>query len=114
MIEEAHAQGRGEDLERISKHLETRRAAGASAGPVNQLAALMFLIDEEYRLPLQKTIDAFRRWRDRKDDQRGVLRPQCGDVEALAGVGRQAMGFDDEIGFGDERGHVRIARRPHH
>ena len=71
MIEEARAAGRGDDLAKIARHLDARRTSGEAQGPVNQLAALMFLIDEEYRLPLQKTIDAFRRWRDRKDDPVG-------------------------------------------
>lgn len=64
LIDEAIAQGRGDDLDRVVAHVD----AETQPTEVNRLAALMYLIDEEYRLPLQEAIDAHRRWHERKND----------------------------------------------
>lgn len=76
VLEQAYAAGRGSDVERIVSHVE----ASDSPSEVSQLAALMYLVDEEYRLRLQESIEAYRRWCNKKSkpasdsDIIGVLR----------------------------------------
>lgn len=75
LIDEAYASGRGSDLERIVEHAES-----TSPEEVSRLAALMYLVDEEYLHPLQEAVEAYRRWAEKKgspvdDDQiLGVMR----------------------------------------
>lgn len=62
LIEEAVGQGRGDDLDRIAAHVRSASAPGA----VSRLAALMYLLDQEYVLPVQEALDAHRRWHEMK------------------------------------------------
>lgn len=62
LIDEAYAKGRGSDLERVVKHAES-----TSPEEVSRLAALMYLVDEEYLHPLREAVEAYRRWADKKD-----------------------------------------------
>lgn len=62
LIEESIKRGRGEDLDRIASHVRSSQPPGE----VSRLAALMYLVDQEFLLPLQEAIDAHRRWHEMK------------------------------------------------
>lgn len=62
MVEEAHKRGRGDDLARIVQ----RVLDGTHPKEVTPLAALMFMVDQEFLHPLQEAIDALRRWHKKK------------------------------------------------
>lgn len=61
LIDEADSRERGDDLDRLVQH------ALARPDGVSGLAAFLFLMDEGFRAPLQREIDAYRRWRRKKD-----------------------------------------------
>src|SRR5690606_38840571 len=62
LIDQAYQAGRGADLERIVEHADK-----TSPDEVSRLAALMYLVDQEYLHPLQDAIEAYRRYNEKKD-----------------------------------------------
>lgn len=61
MIAEADSKNRGDDLDRVVQHVL------ASPAEVSNLAAIAFMLDEEFRGPFQHEIEAYRRWLKKKE-----------------------------------------------
>jgi hypothetical protein len=60
LIRRADEEGRGDDLDRVVAHMDE------SPHEVEPLAALMLLLDEDWRVIVRDEIDAFRRWGKQK------------------------------------------------
>ena len=60
LIDDAVAQNRGEDLDRLVRHLER------TPEDVSRLANLLLLVDDDARPALKSQIDAFRRFSGQK------------------------------------------------
>jgi len=68
LIEQAVAQNRGDDLDRLVGHLQS------SPPDVSRLASLLMMIDEDYRPQLKADVEAYRRFvkqkgRDATDEE---------------------------------------------
>lgn len=61
LIDKTDAANRGDDLDRLAKHVSS------SPAQVSSLASLMFMIDEDFRPLLEQEVEAYRRWLKRKD-----------------------------------------------
>ena len=83
-INQADERGRGDDLDRIAAHVEKAE----HPDEVTKLAAITYLVDQEFLLPLQEAIDAHRRWRESKgepisdDEIYTLMRQVYGEVRA--------------------------------
>ena len=64
IIDEADRLGRASDLDRVVRHMEP----ADKPSELSRLAALMYLLDEEYRLRVREAADAFRRWGEMKGE----------------------------------------------
>ena len=62
LLAEAEASGRSEDVDRVVAHIDS----SAAPDELSPLAKLMFVIDQEYQLPLQEALDGYRRWYEKK------------------------------------------------
>jgi len=60
LIEQADAQNRGADLDRLVSHLQR------SPADVSRLASLLMMVDDDFRSPLKADVDAFRRFHRQK------------------------------------------------
>ena len=56
LIEQADAQNRGQDVDRVYKHFSNRPAG------VSDLASLLFVIDEDFRPQVTQAVEAYRRF----------------------------------------------------
>ena len=61
VISSAIENGREDDMKRVVAQMDTQAPT-----EVSRLAALMFLVDQEYHLPLQQAIDALRAGAERE------------------------------------------------
>jgi len=61
LIDAADGKNRGDDLDRLVQHVL------ASPSEVSNLAAFVFMLDEEFRGPFQQEIEAYRRWLKKKE-----------------------------------------------
>jgi hypothetical protein len=63
LIARADGLGRGADLDRVASRLGVK-----TPKEVSHLAALNFMLDQEFLLPLQEAVEAYRRWLEKKGE----------------------------------------------
>jgi hypothetical protein len=64
LITRADSLGRGADLDRVALRLN----ADKTPREVSRLAALGFMLDQEFMLSLQESVDAYKRWLEKKGE----------------------------------------------
>jgi uncharacterized NAD(P)/FAD-binding protein YdhS len=67
LIERADSLGRGADLDRVAERLNGEK----TPREVSRLAALSFMLDQEFVLPLQEAVEAYKRWLEKKGEPAG-------------------------------------------